>query len=142
MILCNRKFLISLASLFLICSLGLATSATTLVRMDLNALASSAEIIVRARCIHSETKWESENIWTFADFAVLETFKGAPPQTLRVRLPGGRINHTEVRIEGVPIFTTDEETVLFVEKTSAEITASPVGRKGHSEFTAKAATRA
>jgi len=115
----NRKFLQVIASLFLVCSLAFAASATTLVRMDLNALANCAEIIVRARCIHSETRWESETIWTFDDFAVLETFKGAPPQNLRVRLPGGRINHTEVRIEGVPMFATGEETVLFVEKTSA-----------------------
>jgi hypothetical protein len=115
----NRKFLISLASLFLACNLVLQANATTLVRMDLNTLAHSAEIIVRARCKHSETRWESETIWTFADFDVLETFKGAPPQTLRVRLPGGRISHTEVRIEGVPAFTAGEETVLFVEKTSA-----------------------
>jgi hypothetical protein len=34
-------------------------------------------------------------------------------------LPGGRINHTEVRIEGVPAFSTGEEIILFVEKTSA-----------------------
>ena len=115
----NRKFPITIASLFLVCSLAFAAGATTLVRMDLNALANSAEIIVRARCVHSETRWESETIWTFDDFTVLETFKGAPPQTLRVRLPGGRINHTEVRVEGVPIFTNGEELILFVEKTSA-----------------------
>jgi hypothetical protein len=115
----NRKFLAMLASLFLAGGTLLQASATTLVRMDLNTLANSAEIIVRARCVHSETKWESETIWTFDDFTVLETFKGAPPQILRVRLPGGRINHTEVRIEGVPIFAAGEETVLFVEKTSA-----------------------
>lgn len=115
----NRKLLTMIASLFFTCGLVLQSSATTLVRMDLNTLARSAEIIVRARCIHSETKWESETIWTFDDFAVLETFKGAAPQTLRVRLPGGRINHTEVRIEGVPMFAAGEETVLFVEKTSA-----------------------
>jgi hypothetical protein len=115
----NRKYLTLLASLFLACGLVLQAHATTLVRMDLNALANSAEIIVRARCIHSETRWESETIWTFDDFSVLETFKGAPPQILRVRLPGGRVDHTEVRIEGVPAFATGEETVLFVEKNSA-----------------------
>jgi hypothetical protein len=119
MILRNRKILTTLVSLFFACGLVLQANATTLVRMDLSALAHSAEIIVRARCVHSETRWESETIWTFDDFAVLETFKGAPPQTLRVRLPGGRINHTDVRIEGVPTFTPGEETVLFVEKTSA-----------------------
>ena len=115
----SREYLVLLASLFLACGLALQAHATSLVRMDLNALAHSAEIIVRARCVHSETRWQSETIWTFDDFSVLETFKGAPPQILRVRLPGGRVDHTEVRIEGVPAFSAGEETVLFVEKTSA-----------------------
>ena len=119
MILRHRKYLMFMASLLLGSGAIIQAHATTLVRMDLAALARSAEIIVRARCIHSETKWEPESISTFDDFAVLETFKGAPPQILRVRLPGGRVNHTEVKIEGVPAFATGEETVLFVEKTSA-----------------------
>jgi len=50
---------------------------------------------------------------------VLESFKGAPPRILRVRLPGGRVGHVETRIEGVPYFFQGEEAVLFVEKTSA-----------------------
>ena len=115
----NHKHFMFIASLLFVCGFVVELSATTLVRMDLNALAHSAEIIVRARCIRSEVKWESETIWTFDDFDVLETFKGAPPQTLRVRLPGGRVNHTEVRIEGVPAFVAGEETILFAEKTSA-----------------------
>jgi hypothetical protein len=119
MIHCNRKYLLLITSLLLASGFVIEVNATTLVRMDLAALSHSAEIIVRARCIHSETKWESESISTFDDFVVLETFKGAPPQILRVRLPGGRVNHTEVKIEGVPSFVMGEETILFVEKTSA-----------------------
>jgi hypothetical protein len=119
MIHCHRKYLMFIASLLLASGVVIEAGATTLVRMDLAALARSAEIIVRARCIHSEMKWESGSISTFDDFAVLETFKGAPPQALRVRLPGGRVNHTEIKIEGVPAFTVGEETILFVEKTSA-----------------------
>jgi len=115
----NRNFVMLIASLWLTCGLVAAANATTLVRMDMNALAHSAEIIVRARCLHSETRWESDSIWTFDDFAVLEIFKGAPPQTLRVRLPGGRVDHMQVKIEGVPAFAAGEETVLFLEKTSA-----------------------
>jgi hypothetical protein len=115
----RRKYLMVIASLLLASAIVIEASATTLLRMDLPALARSAEIIVRGRCVHSETKWESETISTFDDFVVLETFKGAPPQILRVRLPGGRVNHTEVKIEGVPTFAAGEEAILFVEKTSA-----------------------
>jgi hypothetical protein len=119
MIRSNRKTLLVAASLLLMCGLFAQAYATTLVRMDLKSLARSAEIIVRARCIHSETRWESGSIWTFDDFEVLEIFKGASPLTLRVRLPGGRIAHTETKIDGVPMFAAGEETVLFVEPTSA-----------------------
>jgi hypothetical protein len=114
-----HKCVMLFASLLLAIGLVVEVRATTLVRMDLNGLAHSAEIIVRARCIHSEARWESQSIWTFDDFDVLETFKGASPQTLRVRLPGGRVDHLEVKVEGVPKFAIGEEAVLFVERTSA-----------------------
>lgn len=112
------KFVMLFASLFIALFLVVQLKATTLVRMDLNALAHSAEIIVRARCIHSEARWDSQTIWTFEDFDVLETFKGASPQILRVRLPGGRVGRLEVKVEGVPQFANGEEAVLFVERTS------------------------
>jgi len=62
---------------------------------------------------------KSGTVWTFDDFDVLEVFKGSASQLLRVRLPGGRVEHTDVRIEGVPEFASGEETILFVERTSA-----------------------
>jgi hypothetical protein len=114
----NRKYVRPIVCLLLAIALVIEVRATTIVRMDLNALAHSAEVIVRARCSHSETRWESQSIWTFDDFDVLETFKGASPQTLRVRLPGGRVDHLEVKVEGVPRFAVGEETILFVERTS------------------------
>lgn len=98
---------------------ALSAEATTLVRMDLDALARSAELIVRARCRATETRWESGSIWTFTEFQVLEIFKGASPQILRVRLPGGRTRNMQTRVDGVPQFSLGEETVLFVERTSA-----------------------
>jgi hypothetical protein len=114
-----HKCVVLFASLLIALFLVVQLNATTLVRMDLNALAHSAEIIVRARCIRSEARWESQSIWTFDDFDVLETFKGVSSQTLRVRLPGGRVDHVETRVQGVPQFASGEEAVLFVERTSA-----------------------
>jgi hypothetical protein len=115
----HRKYVRPFVCLLLAIALVVEVRATTIVRMDLNALAHSAEIIVRARCTHTEIRWESQSIWTFDDFDVLETFKGTSSQTLRVRLPGGRVNHLEVKVEGVPQFAIGEEAILFVERTSA-----------------------
>jgi hypothetical protein len=117
--LCKRTPRLAATIALCVWAFGLAAHATTLVRMDLSALARSADLIVRARLTGSETRWENGAIWTFADFAVIEPLKGAPLATVRVRLPGGRTGHMETRIEGVPQFAAGEEAVLFLERTSA-----------------------
>jgi hypothetical protein len=116
-----RHRVISILQVALLCVslLGSAVVATTIIRMDLKTLAQSAQLISRARCVSTESRWERGSIWTFDEFDVLEIFKGEPPQRLRIRLPGGRIGHEETKIEGVPRFSQGEEVVLFAEQTSA-----------------------
>ncbi len=94
-------------------------SATTLARMSLSDLARAAGAIVRVRCSATTSQWESGTIWTFTDFDVLESFKGAPPQRIRVRVPGGRVGHLMATVEAAPQFQPGEEIVLFLEKTAA-----------------------
>jgi hypothetical protein len=106
------------AALLIICLISTSMSATTIARMNLSELAQSAQIIVRARCEGSQSQWAAGSIWTLYDFTVLETLKGAPPQLLRIRLPGGRVGHLETKIDGVPKFRAGEEVVLFAEQTS------------------------
>ncbi|HLW99573.1 MAG TPA: hypothetical protein VKR82_13075 [Candidatus Acidoferrales bacterium] len=115
----NRYFKIFFVAVMSATLLSGAAIGTTLVRMDLIALAHSAEVIVRARCINSEARWESGSIWTFDDLAVVEIFKGSPLQRLRIRLAGGRVGHLETKVDGVPHFVPGEELVLFVEHNSA-----------------------
>lgn len=117
----HRNHPISILATTLLCAflLSSATIATTIIRMDLKTLAQAAPLIFRGRCVNTESRWEPGAIWTFDEFDVLETFKGAPPQRLRIRLPGGRVGHTETKIEGVPHFSPGEEVVLFAEPTSA-----------------------
>lgn len=112
-------FRIFLVAMMCASTLPGAAIGTTLVWMDLNTLARSAEIIVRARSIHSEAHWESGSIWTFDDLDVIETFKGTPLRRLRIRLAGGRLGHLESKVEGVPHFAPGEELVVFIERTSA-----------------------
>jgi hypothetical protein len=106
------------AALLVICLYTNDMRATTLVRMDLRDLAQSAQLIVRARCEGSQTRWDGGSIWSLYEFTVLESFKGAPPHLLLVRLPGGRIGHLETKIDGVPKFRAGEEVILFAEQTS------------------------
>jgi hypothetical protein len=115
----HRLFLAAILAAAACGLLAIVAAAATFIRMDLPALARAAQLVVRVRCTGSRAQWESGSIWTFTDFEVLETFKGAAPQTLRVRLPGGRVAHLETHVEGAPRFSTGEEAVLFLEKTSA-----------------------
>jgi hypothetical protein len=98
--------------------LAKAMFSTTIARMDLRELAQSAQIVVRARCESSRAQWDGGSIWTLYEFAVIETFKGAPLQLLRVRLPSGRVGHLETKVDGVPRFRAGEEVVLFAEAAS------------------------
>ena len=53
------------------------------------------------------------------EFDVIETLKGAPPERIVVRLPGGRVGHLATNIEAVPRFQPGEDGFLFLEKTRA-----------------------
>jgi hypothetical protein len=116
-----RKRLIGLAPLLLLAAYFAAplARATTLARLSLVQLARAADSIVRVRCISSASRWDNGAIWTFNEFAVVERLKGLPQDRITVRVPGGRVGHLVTAIEAAPQFRPGEETVLFLEKTSA-----------------------
>ncbi len=58
-------------------------------------------------------------IWTFNEFDVLERFKGAPPDRIQVRVPGGHVGHLITTIEQTPRFEAGEESILFLENSAA-----------------------
>lgn len=112
----RRSFL----PLFLVLLLGAgAAAATTLARMNLDELAAAAHVVVRARCLGNETRWERGEIWTFTSFEVIETLKGAVPRLLTVQLLGGQMEHLISTVDGVPRFRAGEEVILFLERTPA-----------------------
>ena len=93
--------------------------ATTLARLSLEQMARAADAIVHARCISAESRWDRGAIWTFTEFDVLESLKGAPPERILVRLPGGRVGNLIANVEAVPRFQHGEEGFLFLEKMHA-----------------------
>src|SRR5580704_13693264 len=82
--------LAGVAALTLILIAAPLARATTLARMTLSQLASAAQVIARVRCTGAVSRREAGSIWTFTDFSVEETFKGAPRADITIRLPGGR----------------------------------------------------
>jgi hypothetical protein len=93
--------------------------ATTLARMSLEQLAAAASVVIRGRCLANQSRWEGGEIWTFTDFEVLESWKGAAQQLITIRLLGGRQGPLVSRVEGVPRFEPGEEAVLFLEPARA-----------------------
>lgn len=105
---------------FFVCAFSALSRGTTLARMDLRELTASAELVVRGKCIGAEVRAERGAIWTFAEFSIIETLKGGlQEKRVEVRLPGGQLGHVRESVEGVPKFTSGEEIVLFLERTSA-----------------------
>ncbi|MGH9866908.1 MAG: hypothetical protein ACREAA_01920 [Candidatus Polarisedimenticolia bacterium] len=91
------------------------THATTLRKMDLPELVSSADRVVHARVTGSTVAWNEEHtlIYTDTTLEVLAEAKGTGPASMIVRTLGGRIDPFELREEGTPIFMQGEEVVLF-----------------------------
>jgi hypothetical protein len=100
---------------------------TTLVHMDVLALTHTAHVVARARCLGNSTRWQDGHLWTLTRFAVVEAWKSpansTAPQTVVVRLVGGRDRRGTVSVDGVPRFRVGEEVVLFLEPS-----ATPSGR--------------
>jgi hypothetical protein len=93
--------------------------ATTLARLTLDDLVAASAVVARVHCLGSESRWEGGEIWTFTNFEVLETIKGAAPRLIAVRLPGGQVDHWISTVEGVPRFRPGERAIVFLERTRA-----------------------
>jgi hypothetical protein len=76
--------------------------ATTLERMSLEQIAVAAPVIVRARCVGNSVVRDAGEIWTLTSFDGEETWRGAPPARITVRL----------------LFRKGEDVVLFLQPVS------------------------
>jgi len=110
----RRKLLWTLFLIGLAVLAVAAASATTLVRLGFDELAQRATAIMRVRCLGSASVWRNGEIWTDTEFEVLEVSKGTTSGIVRVSLPGGRVDHLQSRVDGVPVFRAGEEAYLFL----------------------------
>ena len=94
-----------------------AASATTIIPMSVEQLASRSTQVVRARAMQSWAAWNPQHtiIYTYTRFQVVKAFKGAPEQTVTVKQLGGRVGNTVQRVSGVRHFTGGEENFLFLQ---------------------------
>ena len=91
--------------------------ATTVRVAGLPELIDGAALIVEGRvtAVRSVTLDVGPGVFTEYQLDVATVHKGAPPQTIHVRVPGGKAAGREVAIEGMPALPTQRHLLLMLE---------------------------
>jgi len=110
---------IILAILAAVFSVPAASQATTLARLSLGQLAGAADAVARVRRAGAESHWENGSIWTLTTFDVVESMKGNLPARMTVRVPGGRVGHLIVTVDGTPKFNAGDDSIVFLVSSRA-----------------------
>jgi hypothetical protein len=96
-------------------ALAATAGATTIARMNLRQLTAASRVVVRARCLANDSRWEHGEIWTFSRFQTIEAFKGPAAAEFIVRTIGGEVGGIESIVAGAPRFFPGEEVILFLD---------------------------
>jgi len=119
-----------LSGVLLVLMLALPGGATTVTRLDLDGLVSTATTIVVGRVESRNTYWTPDRRLILTDYtiAVEDTLKGAVSPTIRFTTIGGTIGDTTLYVAGMPAFADGEETVVFLEEAGRFRTVVGLGQ--------------
>jgi hypothetical protein len=114
-----RSMLPTLLSALLL--LGLPAAATTMLRLDLPALAQGADTVVHGTVRRVESRWSGDRrrILTDVEIQVTEALKGQPGSTVLLIQSGGKVGDIGQAVHGTASFTPGEEVVVFMERRGA-----------------------
>jgi hypothetical protein len=94
--------------------------ATTMIPLDLKALADRADRVVYGTVESTEAHWTTDHdaIYTDAVVRVTKAYKGGVKagETVVVRREGGTVDGIGMKVFGAAVLTPGEEVVLFVEQ--------------------------
>jgi len=95
------------------------TQATTVERLNLDSLVRKSNRIVIGKVRNSRTHWSANGklILTSYIIDIQETLKGTAASTMELTTIGGQIGDLTLHVAGMPVFTKDENAVVFVENT-------------------------
>jgi hypothetical protein len=103
--------------------------ASLVLAMDLPSLTEEADRVVVGEVMSVKSAWDAEHrrILTTVEVQVAEAWKGEMPsgRTLKIVQPGGVVDDIEMKVHGLPRFSTGERAVLFLRGSA--INASLVG---------------
>lgn len=98
------------------------THAATVIPYTLKELAEESDAILVVKCLATSSYFvtltaERERIYTNFMMQVKETVKGEPQGSVIITERGGMVGATLQWIPGVPAYATDEEFVVFLQKS-------------------------
>lgn len=131
---CNRMPRWVLA--ILCCSLvSIPALATTILSMEIDAVANEAEFIFEGKVLSHQTQLESGSgiINTYVTFSVVDVVKGDyDSDLLELKFTGGQHQGQIVQVSGLRIPEVDEEGIYFVESLSRDLINPLLGwSQGH-----------
>jgi len=115
----KRSFLI-LATVFLLAGVCAAPcEAMSVIPPSFSKLVHNADQIVRAQAVSSSSRWETTSqggqvIFTYVQFQVLATLKGAAQGGITLRFLGGQVGNDGMVIPDMPTFAIGSTYILFV----------------------------
>jgi len=100
---------------FVLFALGIAASATTLERLNLDQMIERSSLIVRGQVLDSSAVKRGSTIYTVYRVKVTQWIKGSgSSQVLEVNLPGGKLGGYRQSFAGTPTLQPGAENVLFL----------------------------
>jgi hypothetical protein len=112
------------AALLLVAAGAAPALASMVLAMELPELTSRAERIVVGEVTSVNSAWDSrhQRILSTIEVQVAEVWKGQAPANGRLRMvqPGGSADGIEMRVHGLPAFTTGERAVLFLRGAASQ----------------------
>jgi hypothetical protein len=93
--------------------------ATSIVRVSLEEAVAQSEWIVSGDVTRTWSGWDSGHrfIWTHAEIAVRERWKGDSGPTITVSEPGGAVGDFAMQIAGMVRYSLGEHVIVFLYRT-------------------------
>jgi len=107
-----------------------SSHATTVERLDLEALVKKARTIVVGKVLESRTYWSADGKFILTDYTIEvdENLKGQGMRSVAVTTVGGKIGDLELHVSGMPAFQKGEQAVVFIEQSGAYQTVVGLGQ--------------
>ena len=100
--------------IFVVAMMAMPLFATTVNKMELPELVTTADSIVQGRVDSVESRWENKLAYTYVSISVDDPLKGERRRTVLVRQLGGKIGALNVTVSGMPKFSTGDQVIVFL----------------------------